>query len=186
MSSSPQAAAAQFALNLPNPLAARQALFLSTGGQPFTTSRAVAERFGKRHTEVLRAIQKLLADSPDPSFNERNFASIEYTDSRGRLKPEYRLTHNGFAILAMGFTGRDALAWKIAFLEAFNAIEAELIARTARFARALEQVRPMLRPVVEATEAGYSRAEIAEPLGKSPASISYHRRSARRLGLLAA
>ncbi len=176
----------QFVLNLPNPLAARQALFLSTDGQPFTTSRAVSERFGKRHDTVLRTIQNLLADSPDPTFNERNFAAIEYVDSRGRRKPEYRLTHDGFALLAMGFTGRDALAWKIAFLQAFNALEAELIARTARFAHALDAVRPCLRPVVEATEAGRRRADIAGPLGKSAAAITYHRRAARRLGLLAA
>lgn len=155
----------QLTLNLPNPLAARQALFLSTNGQPFTTSRA---------------------DMPDPSFTERNFALSTYLDSTGRSLPEYRLTHDGFALLAMGFTGREALAWKIAFLQAFNALEAELHARTARFATALDQVRPMLRPVVEATEAGYSRTDIAGPLGKSPASVTYHRRAARRLGLLAA
>ena len=178
----------QLTLNLPNPLAARQALFLSTDGQPFTTSRAVAERFGKRHRDVLKAIKNLLADMPDPDYRERNFAPTIYEvpGPKGavRKEPEYRLTHDGFALLAMGFTGRDALAWKIAFLQAFNALEAEAVARTTRFAHALDQVRPMLRPVVECTEAGYSRAEIARPLGKSPASITYHRRAARALGLL--
>lgn len=74
----------QLALNLPNPLAARQALFLSTDGQPFTTSRAVAERFGKKHYDVLRSIKNLLADIPDPAFTERNFAFSEYLDSTGR------------------------------------------------------------------------------------------------------
>lgn len=175
----------QLTLTLPNPLAARQALFLSTDGQPFTTSRAVAERFGKKHKNVLRDLEKLIAAMPDPEFSRLNFEPRNYIDERGKTYPEYRLTHDGFALLAMGFTGIDALAWKIAFLQAFNALEAEAIARTARFAHALDQVRPMLRPVVEATEAGYSRADIAAPLGKSPASVTYHRRAARRLGLLA-
>ena len=175
----------QLALNLPGPLAARQALFLSTGGQPFTTSRAVADRFGKRHTHVLRAIQNLLADLPDPTFAEPNFGLSEYTDSTGRQLPEYRLTHNGFALLAMRFTGRDAMAWQIAFLDAFNALEAELQARTARYASALDQVRPSLRPVVEGTEQGLSRVAIAQPLGKTANSVTYHRGQARRLGLLA-
>ena len=178
----------QLTLNLPNPLAARQALFLSTDGQPFTTSRAVAERFGKTHKDVLRAIENLLAAMPDPEFSRRNFAprKYQYTTARNQLReaPEYHLTHAGFAFLAMRFTGREAMAWQIAFLQAFNALEAEAVARTTRFANALDQVRPMLRPVVECTEAGYSRAEIARPLGKSPASISYHRRAARALGLL--
>lgn len=180
----------QFALNLPNPLAARQSLFLSTDGQPFTTSRAVAERFGKLHKNVLRDIEKLLADCPDPEFHRLNFEPVMYASEQGKgavqMRPEYQITHNGFAVLAMGFTGRDALAWKIAFLNAFNALEAALHARTARYAHALDQVRPCLRPVTEATEQGLSRAAIAGPLGKTPASITYHRRSARRLGLLAA
>lgn len=176
----------QLALHLPNPLAAREVLFLSTDGQPFTTSRAVAERFGKRHDTVLRAIKNLLDALPDPEFGRRNFAESSYLNEQNKPQPEYRLTHDGFAFLAMRFTGAEAMAWQIAFLQAFNAIEAELRAKTERFAAALDQVRPMLRPVVECTEAGYSRADIAAPLGKSPAAITYHRRTARRLGLLAA
>lgn len=174
----------QLALNLPNPLAARQSLFLSTDGQPFTTSRAVAERFGKRHKNVIRDIERLLAETPDPEFSWLNFEPRNYVDERGKTWQEYRLTHNGFAFLAMRFTGRDAMAWQIAFLQAFNALEAELLERTARFAQALDQVRPVLRPVVEGTEQGLSRTDIAAPLGKSTGSISYHRAAARRLGLL--
>lgn len=174
----------QLTLALPNPLAAREALFLSTNGQPFTTSRAVAERFGKQHKDVLKAIKKLLNDSPDPTFNQRNFAPVNYLDAKGESRLEYRLTHDGFAFLAMRFTGRDAMAWQIAFIQAFNMLEAELVAQTARYAKALDQVRPMLRPIVEATEQGLNRAAIAAPLGKSVNAVSYHRRSARRLGLL--
>lgn len=89
-------------------MAARQSLFLTTDGQPFTTSRAVAERFGKRHADVLRTIEKLCAEIPDPAFAQRNFAFSEYADTTGRRLPEYRLSHDGFALLAMGFTGRSA------------------------------------------------------------------------------
>lgn len=175
----------QLALHLPNPLAAREVLFLSTDGQPFTTSRAVAERFGKRHKNVIRDIENLIAALPDPEFGRLNFEPSSYLNKQNKPQPEYRLTHDGFAFLAMRFTGAEAMAWQIAFLQAFNAMEAELRAKTERFAHALDQVRPMLRPVVECTEAGYSSADIAAPLGKSPASITYHRRTARRLGLLA-
>ncbi len=176
----------QLTLALPNPLAARESLFLSTDGQPFTTSRAVAERFGKQHKDVLKAIKKLLAELSDPEFGRRNFAPSSYLNEQQKQQPEYRLTHDGFALLAMGFTGRDALAWKVAFLQAFNALEAELIARTARYAVALDSLKPNLRPTVEGTEAGQSRAVIGATLGKSTGAVSYHRRCARRLGLLAA
>lgn len=176
----------QLALNLPNPLAARLALFLSTDGQPFTTSRAIAERFGKHHKNVLRDIEKLLAELPDSEFGRLNFEPSSYLNEQNKLQPEYRLSHDGFAFLAMRFTGKEAMAWQIAFLQAFNALETELTARTARYANALDQVRPCLRPVVEATERGYNRTEIGLLLNKSPASISYHRARARHFGLLIA
>ena len=175
----------QIALNLPNPLAARQALFLSTNGLPFTTSREVAQRFGKQHKNVLRDIERLIADMPDPAFSRLNFEPRDYVDPRGKQYSEYCLTHNGFALLAMRFTGRDAMAWQIAFLDAFNALEAELHAGAARYAAALDQLRPTLRPVVEGTEQQRSRSQIAAPLGKSVNAVSYHRSQARRLGLLA-
>lgn len=174
----------QLALNLPTPLAAAQSLFLDHG-HPATTSRHIAERFGKNHFHVLRTIEKLIADLADHEFSASNFGLSEYKNARGKSLPEYRLTRDGFALLAMSFTGRDALAWKVAFLAAFNAMEAALIANTARFASALDCVRPFLRPVVEATEAGLSRSAIGAPLAKSPAAITYHRGVARRLGLLA-
>lgn len=159
-------------------------------GHSFTTSRKVAAHFGKNHQHVLRSIKALLAEIslsnfglPD-SIGLRNFAESSYTDQRGKTYPEYRLSRDGFSLLAMGFTGREALAWKLKFLEAFNAMETELHARTQRFAAALDQVRPNLRPVVEGTQGGLNRTAIAAPLGKSCASVTYHRSQARRLGLL--
>ena len=97
-------------------------------GQITTTSNQVAEHFGKRHADVIRAIRKL--DAPK-EFTERNFALSEFTDSTGRVLPAYRLTRDGFTLLAMGFTGKEAMQWKVAYLTAFNKMEAELLARTA-------------------------------------------------------
>jgi len=51
---------------------------------------------------------------------------------------------------------------------------------------ALRLLRPTTVAVAQFTQQGLSRLAIAARLGKSPASISYHRRAARRLGLLAA
>ena len=159
-------------------------------GHIFTTSRKVAEHFGKSHKNVLRDISALLAKiarlnfEPPNATGRLNFAPSSYTDKRGKTYPEYHLSHDGFSLLAMGFTGREALVWKLKFLEAFNAMESELHARTQRFAAALDQVRPNLRPVVEGTQGGLNRAAIAAPLGKSCAAVTYHRSQARRLGLL--
>ncbi|MDD5028497.1 MAG: Rha family transcriptional regulator [Rhodoferax sp.] len=160
-------------------------------GHIFTTSRKVAVHFGKNHQHVLRSIKALLLEISLSNFGQPNtirrlnFEPSTYTDSRGKTYPEYHLSHDGFSLLAMGFTGREALVWKLKFLDAFNAMESELYARTQRFAAALDQVRPSLRPVVDGTELGLKRAAIAAPLGKSCAAVTYHRRQARRLGLLA-
>lgn len=167
------------------------------GDRIYTTSLKLAEHFQKRHTHVLRAIADLsgqlnfeLANEPNfgliEEFCRLNFQPAEYQDSRGRTKPMYKMTEEGFALVAMGFTGREALTWKVKFLAAFRDMERQLHAREARYVAALDQVRPYLRRVVEATESGLARTAIAAPLGKSPASITYHRRSARRLGLLRA
>jgi Rha family phage regulatory protein len=89
--------------------------------QPMTTSRRVAHMFGKRHDNVLRAINKLLPDLPG-EFAHLNFEASGYTDETGRTLPEYLLTQDGFLMLAMGFTGREAVYWRASFIKAFNAL----------------------------------------------------------------
>lgn len=95
-------------------------------GKMFTMSLIVAQAFEKNHYDVLKAISNLECS---PEFNERNFTAVEYKDAKGEMRPAYRLTRDGFAFLAMGFTGKKAAAWKETFLEAFNAMEAALLGR---------------------------------------------------------
>lgn len=118
-----------------------------------TTSLIVAEKFGKRHADVLRAIEKLIAECPDPGFIERNFAFNEYTDPIGRTLPMYRIARDGFSLLAMGFTGKEALGWKLQFIAAFNTLEAladpRLLSLSHRL-RVLEAEFPRLDPLLAA------------------------------------
>lgn len=93
-------------------------------GEAQTTSRAVAEIFGKQHKDVLRAIQNLDCSA---EFNQRNFAPISYTDPGGRTYIEYCMNRDGFAFLAMGFTGKEAARFKEMFIEAFNTMEAKMV-----------------------------------------------------------
>lgn len=90
-----------------------------------TTSRIVAEKFGKRHDNVLRDIAGLKEDAPG-EFWLLNFEERDYLDSRGKNQPMVELTRDGFVLLAMGFTGAAAMAWKVRFIEAFNLMEEEL------------------------------------------------------------
>lgn len=96
----------------------------------------------------------------------------------------YEMGEEGFALLAMGFTGKQALRWKLDFLAAFRQMRADLNAVQARYVAALDAVRPCLRPVAEDAAAGLPRKYTAWSLGKSVASVSYHRMRARHLGIL--
>lgn len=86
----------------------------------FADSRIVAEHFGKRHADVIRNIEKLVASG---QIDQRIFASISYLDSHGRDQVAYDMTRDGFMVLVMGFTGPKALAMKMQFIAAFNAME---------------------------------------------------------------
>ena len=98
-------------------------------GRPATTSLEVAKFFGKRHTDVLRDVNNVSANCPE-EFRQRNFASAEYTDEQGKPRPMFILYRDGFMLLVMGYTGKKALAMKLAYIEAFNRMEAELAARS--------------------------------------------------------
>jgi Rha family phage regulatory protein len=154
------------------------------GDRIYTTSLLVAKYFGKDHKKVLRSIRKAIEEAPD-EISRANFGPRTYIDSRGKEQPICDLTHDGFMYVAQGFTGRKAVEWKWKFIAAFRAQERALAQLTARYAHALDAVRPCLRPVVEGTEQGRSRLAIGEPLGKSVGAVTYHRRKARELGLLA-
>ena len=104
-------------------------------GQITTTSLQVAEHFGKRHDRVLRAIRNLLAELPEerrPIFGETVETRENPSGGAPITSPAYRMTRDGFTLLAMGFTGKEALQWKLAYLSAFNKMEAQLLARAAR------------------------------------------------------
>lgn len=82
-------------------------------GVPVTTSRAVAEQFGKRHDHIIRDIQSLIAmlneTENGKAFILPNFGEITAPDSKGRDQKIYLLTRDGFTLLAMGFTGAKAV-----------------------------------------------------------------------------
>ncbi|MGT4976847.1 Rha family transcriptional regulator [Escherichia coli] len=92
-------------------------------GQAVTSSLAVADFFSKRHDDVLKKIRTLECSA---SFTARNFSVSDYTDCTGRKLPCYQITRDGFAFLAMGFTGKRAAQFKEAYINAFNQMEKQL------------------------------------------------------------
>ena len=97
-------------------------------GRPSTTSLEVANFFRKRHADVLRDISNVSSNCPE-KFSQRNFASADYIDEQGKPRSLFILYRDGFMLLVMGYTGKKALAVKLAYIEAFNRLEAELAAQ---------------------------------------------------------
>ncbi|WP_415713378.1 Rha family transcriptional regulator [Maridesulfovibrio sp.] len=91
--------------------------------QPMASSLVVAELFEKQHKNVLQSINEL--EIPD-DFRQLNFQPSSYVNKQNKEQPSFNMTRDGFSLLAMGFTGKKAMEWKIKFLEAFNAMEAKL------------------------------------------------------------
>ena len=106
-------------------------------GRPATTSLDVAQFFGKRHDHVMRSVRDLMDNCPE-KFTAPNFGVSEYTDETGRSLPMFILYRDGFMLLVMGYTGKKALAMKLAYIEAFNRMEEEL-ARQKEAARNITQ-----------------------------------------------
>lgn len=82
-----------------------------------TDSRTLAQTFGKRHDSVLRAYDRLRCSE---EFNLRNFVAVEYLDAKGERRRHVTMTKDGFVMLAMGFTGPKAAAFKEDYIRAFN------------------------------------------------------------------
>lgn len=97
-------------------------------GRPATTSLEVAKFFDKRHDDVLKSIRNLLPNCPE-NFSARNFAGASFLDEQAKNRPMYIIHRDGFMLLVMGYTGKKALALKLAYIEAFNRMEAELARR---------------------------------------------------------
>ena len=98
---------------------------INENNQPTTTSKIIADTFHKVHRDVIRAIDNL--NIPE-DFRMRNFAQSKFkADNVNGMEYEcYEITRDGFTLLAMGFTGKKAIEWKVKYIQAFNAMEAKL------------------------------------------------------------
>lgn len=111
-------------------------IIFNQNGKLVVSSRNVAEVFEKEHYNVIRDIREVL-NSCEQNFTKLNFELSEYKDSTGRSLPEYLLTKDGFTILAMGYTGPKAMAFKVAYIKRFNEMEQQLKATVTTTTRTL-------------------------------------------------
>ena len=102
-----------------------QELVILKNKEAVTTSLQVAESFDKKHRHVLTAIDELKEGVAE------NWADLFWEDTyvHPQNKQSYRIIYmnrDGFSLLAMGFTGKKALSFKLQYIDAFNKMEKEL------------------------------------------------------------
>ena len=149
-------------------------IILSTqNGEPVVSSRQIAENFDKNHRDVLRAVDKLKEDV-------RNFAQMFFEgtdqDSYGREQRAYLMNRDGFTLLAMGFTGKAALEWKLKYIAAFNEMEKKLteqpkLTRSQLLATALIAAHEELEEKDKQIETMKPKALFADAVSASNQSI---------------
>lgn len=172
--------------------------FHSIGNTPAVLSTEVARHFQKRHSHVLREIDRLRSICPK-SFNEPNFGRVNYVDVKGEKRPAYLLTRDALSLLVMGFTGKAAIMWKLRYIEAFNAMESRLRDMaalgqalpeaerqdTARLIFALGPAKKRrLRSVVRYRRMGLGKQAIAKLLDCDGRDVSRLLKAANALGWL--
>lgn len=94
-------------------------------------STEIAKHFGKRHDHVLRDIDRLIRESEvhSPSLGGEIFFATSFKNDRNREYREFLMNRDGFSLLAMGFLGPKAFAWKLKYIAAFNQMEQTLSAK---------------------------------------------------------
>jgi len=93
-------------------------------GQLKTTSKIVADVFGKTHKNVLLSIDAMKCSE---QFRSLNFKASSYTSPQNKKLYCVEITRDGFSFLCMGFTGAKAAEWKERYINAFNEMENGLL-----------------------------------------------------------
>ena len=142
-------------------------------GEPVASSRQIADNFEKRHDHVMRDIDAMKKDVPN--FGEMFFETTA-PDSYGREQRAYLMNRDGFTLLAMGFTGKAALEWKLKYIAAFNEMEKKLagqpqLTRSQLLATALIAAHEELEQKDKQIETMKPKALFADAVSASKKSI---------------
>lgn len=94
---------------------------IDRNGVPMVSSREVAAKFGKAHKNVLRVFDRLYQEMEVEEFQKLYALNFELIQHNGNVE-EIFMTKDGFMLIAMGFTGSEALRWKVKFIQTFNSL----------------------------------------------------------------
>ena len=150
----------------------QEIVFRSNDNQALITSVIVAEKFGKEHHNVLKAINNLLSTTSEKTLFVDNqqlakmfaLTEVEQPMPAGGVKkiPMYVMNRDGFTLLAMGFTGAKALSFKLEYINAFNAMEQQ-IRQSSGVPQSFAQALLLATKQQEQIEAQQKQLEMQKP-----------------------
>ena len=106
-----------------------------------TTSKIIADVFGKVHRVVLKSIAELDCSE---EFRQHHFMLSYYTSPQNKKIKCYNITEEGFYFLAMGFTGKKAAKWKEEFIAEFKRLRTGMLnidERMTEISKRLDQIK---------------------------------------------
>lgn len=103
-------------------------LVILKGKEVVCDSLEVAERFHKRHDKLISEIERMYGDLIDKGCAQNGghplFTRTTYVHLQNKQTyPKFYMNRDGFSLLVMGFTGVEAMKWKLDYIKAFNAME---------------------------------------------------------------
>lgn len=156
----------------------KSALVVVVNNRPITTSRKVADQFDKKHKDVLEAIETIIkqmaSNQESGNFRSLDLFQKSYYEVEGQKRkyPMYEMTRDGFSLLAMGFTGKKALEFKLKFINEFNRMEETLkklgdkqILAWQKTRQLGKQTRKLLTRAIQTLEAYFAEREKNFPQG---------------------
>lgn len=103
-----------------------QVVFINND-QVVTSSRNVARDFNKRHDHVTRDIDEIIKGLPKNGDTQQMFYETTYIHEQNKQEyRQYLMNRDGFTLLVMGFTGKQAMKFKLNYINAFNQMEKSL------------------------------------------------------------
>lgn len=104
----------------------KELVFKGESNQVLTNSLLVAEKFGKDHKNVVRDIRSIIGGMLKIEHTQLFVESVYVHPQNGQEYPMFIMNRDGFTLLATGFTGEEALKFKLEYINAFNKMEKRL------------------------------------------------------------
>jgi len=134
---------------------------INKDNQLTTTSRKVAEVFGKQHDDVLKSIKKIECSD---KFRLGNFAASSYINKQNKAQPMYELTRDGLTFLCMGYTGKKAAKFKEVYIAEFNRMEQHI--KDQQQAKPMNELEILISVAQKLNDTNKKQAELEERLHK--------------------